>query len=74
MSKRAWTKLIVILVAVILFVLLIWRNAGQTAELDFLVRKDDFPLIVLLVIVFALGLIAGIFTAFKVSADRERGK
>ena len=74
MSRKAWTKLIVILVAVILFVLLIWRNAGQSAELDFLIRKDDFPLIVLLVIVFALGLIAGIFTAFKVSSDKEKRK
>ncbi len=74
MSKKVWMKLIAVLAAVVLFVIIILQNAGQQPELTFLFWKGRFPLILLLVIVFALGLIAGIFTAFRVSAQKEKKK
>ncbi len=72
MSKKAWIKLIGILIVVILFVILVWLNAGERARLHFILWRGDFPLILLMIIIFALGLIAGIFTAFKVSAGKEK--
>ncbi len=73
MSKKAWVKLIVIAAAAILFVILTWQNAGKISEIQFLFFPQiEIPLILLMIIIFALGFVAGIFTAFKISADRKK--
>ncbi len=74
MSKKAWAKLVVIAVTVIVFVVLIFLNSGARAELHFILWQGDFPLVLLMVILFGLGFVAGILTAFKITAKQEKAK
>lgn len=75
MPKKAWIKLIVIAAAAVLFVVLVWQNAAESARFNFLFFEPiQIPQILLMVILFGLGFVAGIFTAFKVSSGQGKVK
>ena len=75
MSKKAWIKLVVIALSVILLVTLIIQNRGENANLNFLFFSPiQIPQILLMIVLFGLGLVAGIFIAFKISGEKEPKK
>ncbi len=71
MSKKVWGKLVGLSVAAIVFVVLIWRNADKSAQFDFLLFTREIPQILLMIIVFALGFVTGIFTTFRISSKKH---
>lgn len=74
MSKKAWIKLVVIAVAVILSIILILRNADKRAEFDFIFFTREAHQIIMMLIIFALGFVTGIFTALKVMSEQKKKK
>ncbi len=71
MTKKAWAKLIILLVVLVLALIVIFQNIQPTA-FAILFWRPEIPLTLIILASFLLGLVGGI--VIKARLGRTRGK
>jgi uncharacterized integral membrane protein len=74
MTKKAWIKLTILLVSVLLVVILIIQNTGNVELRILFFPAIRLPQALLLALVFLLGFIAGIVATFRIGLKDKKEK
>lgn len=71
MTKKAWAKLIAMVVVIILLLIIFLQNLDETANVRIFIWHLEIPSFVAFIVTFALGVVAGIITAGYIARGKR---